>query len=109
VGVRGRRRLDLVTTPNQPLYLTGPAILVSRRSTLLREASAGELYHWLTMGKLRMNRRSFQALLERSRQSIKEGKGLSEEAFWEAVRKRAQERKAAAAKNRRAEHRKNNS
>ncbi len=31
----------------------------------------------------------FRALLDRSRQSIKEGKGLSEEAFWEAVRKRA--------------------
>ena len=43
----------------------------------------------------------FQALLHRSRQSIKEGKGLSEKAFWEAVRKRAQERKAAAAKGRR--------
>ena len=43
----------------------------------------------------------FQALLNRSRQSIKEGKGLSEEAFWEAVRKRAQERKTAAAKGRR--------
>ena len=43
----------------------------------------------------------FQALLNRSRQSIKEGKGLSEEAFWEAVRKRAQERKAAATKGRR--------
>ena len=27
----------------------------------------------------------FQALLEQSRQSLKEGKGLSEEAFWEAV------------------------
>jgi antitoxin (DNA-binding transcriptional repressor) of toxin-antitoxin stability system len=40
----------------------------------------------------------FQALLNRSRQSIKEGKGLSEDAFWEAVRKRARERKAAAAK-----------
>jgi uncharacterized protein (DUF2236 family) len=39
----------------------------------------------------------FQALLNRSRQSIQEGKGLSEEAFWEAVRKRAQERKTAAA------------
>jgi hypothetical protein len=38
----------------------------------------------------------FQALLDRSRQSIKEGKGLSEEEFWQAVRKRAQERKAAA-------------
>ena len=38
----------------------------------------------------------FQALLNRSRQSIKEGKGLSEEAFWDAVRKRAKERKAAA-------------
>ena len=37
----------------------------------------------------------FQALLNRSRQSIKEGKGLSEKAFWEAVRKRAHERKAA--------------
>jgi antitoxin (DNA-binding transcriptional repressor) of toxin-antitoxin stability system len=37
----------------------------------------------------------FQALLNRSRQSIKRGKGLSEEDFWEAVRKRAQERRAA--------------
>src|SRR5260370_11382126 len=46
----------------------------------------------------------FQALLNRSRQSIKEGKGLSEEHFWEAVRKRAHERKAAAAKGRRAKH-----
>jgi len=35
----------------------------------------------------------FQALLNRSRKSIKEGKGLSEQAFWEAVRKRAQKRK----------------
>ena len=43
----------------------------------------------------------FQALLDRSRRSIKQGKGLSEDAFWEAVRKRAQERKAAAAKGRR--------
>ena len=43
----------------------------------------------------------FHALLNRSRQSIKEGKGLNEEAFWEAVRKRAQERRAAAAKGRR--------
>lgn len=43
----------------------------------------------------------FQALLDRSRQSIKEGKGLSENAFWEAVRTRAQERKATAEKNRR--------
>jgi prevent-host-death family protein len=43
----------------------------------------------------------FQALLDRSRQSIKEGKGLSEETFWEAVRNRAKERKAAAAKARR--------
>jgi len=42
----------------------------------------------------------FQALLNRSRQSIKEGKGLSEEAFWKAVRERAQERKAAAAASR---------
>jgi prevent-host-death family protein len=37
----------------------------------------------------------FQALLNRSRESIKEGKGLSENDFWKAVRKRAQERKAA--------------
>jgi len=36
----------------------------------------------------------FQAFLERSRQSIKEGQGLSEKAFWEAVRKRARERKS---------------
>src|SRR5260370_42115619 len=43
----------------------------------------------------------FQALLNRSRQSIEEGKGLSEEEFWEVVRKRARERKAAAAKGRR--------
>ncbi len=43
----------------------------------------------------------FQALLNRSRQSIKEGKGLSEIAFWEAVRKRAQQRRAQAAKDRR--------
>ena len=40
----------------------------------------------------------FRALLNRSRQSIKEGKGLSEEDFWEAVRKRARERKAAASR-----------
>ena len=44
----------------------------------------------------------FQAMLDRSRKSIKEGKGLSGKAFWEAVRKRAQERKAVAAKGRRA-------
>jgi hypothetical protein len=42
----------------------------------------------------------FQGLLNRSRQSIKEGKGLSEKAFWEAVRKRAKERTAAAARRR---------
>ncbi len=35
----------------------------------------------------------FQALLNRSRQSLKEGKGLSETAFWTAVRKRARSRK----------------
>ena len=38
----------------------------------------------------------FQAMLNRSRQSIKKGKGLSEKAFWDAVRKRAQKRKSAA-------------
>src|SRR5437763_15290075 len=42
----------------------------------------------------------FQALLDRSRRSVKEGKALSEKAFWSAVRKRARER-AAAAKGRR--------
>jgi hypothetical protein len=44
----------------------------------------------------------FQAMLKRSRQSIKKGKGLSEEAFWEAVRKRAKQRMSAAADRRRA-------
>jgi prevent-host-death family protein len=39
----------------------------------------------------------FQAMLNRSRRSIKKGEGLSEEDFWNAVRKRAQERRAAAA------------
>jgi prevent-host-death family protein len=38
--------------------------------------------------------RRFQALLDRSRKSIKAGKGLSERDFWQAVRKRAQKRKA---------------
>ena len=38
----------------------------------------------------------FQALLNRSRQSIKDGKGLSEADFWEKVRKRTQARKARA-------------
>jgi prevent-host-death family protein len=37
----------------------------------------------------------FQALLNRSRKSIKQGKGLSDVAFWKAVQKRAQERKSA--------------
>jgi prevent-host-death family protein len=37
-----------------------------------------------------------QALPNRSRQSIKEGKGLSEGAFWKTVRKRARQRKPAA-------------
>ena len=43
----------------------------------------------------------FQALLDRSRQSIKEGKGLSEKAFWETVRKRSQQRKSPPARSRR--------
>jgi len=38
----------------------------------------------------------FQAMLDRSRQSIKKGKGLSEKEFWAAVRKRARQRKAGA-------------
>jgi hypothetical protein len=45
----------------------------------------------------------FQAMLERCRQSIKKGDGLSEKTFWETVRKRAKERKATAAKRRRTE------
>lgn len=32
----------------------------------------------------------FQALLDRSRQSVQQGKGLSEEEFWKAVRGRAE-------------------
>jgi prevent-host-death family protein len=39
----------------------------------------------------------FQAMLNRSRQGIQEGEGLSEEDFWKAARKRSQERKAASA------------
>ncbi len=38
----------------------------------------------------------FQALLNRARQSLKEGKGLSEKDFWEAARKRSQVPKAPA-------------
>jgi prevent-host-death family protein len=45
----------------------------------------------------------FQALLNRSRRSIQEGRGLSEKDFWEAVRKRSQAKKAATAKGRRAQ------
>ena len=40
----------------------------------------------------------FRALLDRSRKSIKEGRGLPEKAFWEAVRSRARQRKTDAAK-----------
>jgi prevent-host-death family protein len=43
----------------------------------------------------------FQALLNRSRQSIQEGKGLSEKEFWGAVRKRVQQGKDAPAQRRR--------
>lgn len=42
----------------------------------------------------------FRALLDQSRKSIEEGRGLSEEDFWGAVRKRARERKAAKEKRR---------
>jgi hypothetical protein len=44
----------------------------------------------------------FQALLNRSRQSIKDGKGLSEDAFWKAVRERSQKKKAKVAGKRQA-------
>ena len=43
----------------------------------------------------------FRRLLDRGRQSIEQGRGLSEKAFWQAVRKRAQKRKPAAMKGRR--------
>jgi len=36
----------------------------------------------------------FQDLLDRSRKAIEDGKGLSERAFWEAVRRRTKRRKA---------------
>lgn len=36
----------------------------------------------------------FRALLDKSRQSIREGKGLSEREFWKAVRQRSQRHKA---------------
>ena len=47
-----------------------------------------------------LRRRSprFQALLNQSRQSIAQGKGLSEKAFWDAVRKRSHEAKRPPAK-----------
>ena len=35
----------------------------------------------------------FQSLLARSRESIKQGKGLSQEDFWKAVAERTQDRK----------------
>ena len=44
----------------------------------------------------------FQAMLNRSRQSIKAGRGLSSDAFWAAVRKRAEKRKAGGVKKRKA-------
>lgn len=37
----------------------------------------------------------FQTLLDRARQSIKQGRGLSEKDFWNAVGKRTKQRKAA--------------
>jgi prevent-host-death family protein len=42
----------------------------------------------------------FQALLNRSQRSIQRGRGLSESAFWDAVRNRTRDRKAAIAKSR---------
>ena len=38
----------------------------------------------------------FQALLNRSRKSLKEGKGLTEKAFWAAAGKRSQDQEATA-------------
>jgi prevent-host-death family protein len=70
-----------------PLVITrnGKAVAV-----LLVPADDGDLERLLLGRSPR-----FQALLNRSRQSIKDGQGLSEEAFWDAIRKRAQERRAA--------------
>src|SRR5437667_2253001 len=42
----------------------------------------------------------FQALLNRSRQSIRQGKGLSQKDFWAAVKKRAREGKVATRRDR---------
>ncbi|MCI0638241.1 MAG: type II toxin-antitoxin system Phd/YefM family antitoxin [Gemmataceae bacterium] len=42
----------------------------------------------------------FQSMLNRSRRSIQEGKGLSEAAFWEKVRERARKRKLPKSMNR---------
>jgi prevent-host-death family protein len=42
-----------------------------------------------------------QAMLNRGRDSIQEGKGLSENEFWKAVRKRTRERKTGSEKVRR--------
>lgn len=38
----------------------------------------------------------FQALLEKSRQSIREGRGLSHDEFWKAVEQRHRKKKASA-------------
>ena len=43
----------------------------------------------------------FQAMLQRSRKSIQEGKGLSEAAFWKAVRERSKKQTDAATNGRR--------
>jgi prevent-host-death family protein len=40
--------------------------------------------------------RQFQAMLKRSRKSIAEGRGLTEEDFWKAVRSRARKKKVVA-------------
>jgi prevent-host-death family protein len=51
---------------------------------------------------------SFQALLNRSRQSIEAGQGLSEQDFWQVVRKRAKARRPAAKSASRQERRRQN-
>lgn len=43
----------------------------------------------------------FQTLLDRSRRSIKQGQGLAEQVFWEAVQSQTQERKETKPKGRR--------
>jgi predicted XRE-type DNA-binding protein len=52
-------------------------------------------------GRVEVLNPPFQALPERSRRSVKKGKGLSEQEFWTAVQARAQSRRKAPTQSRR--------